>query len=55
MGMLVFIFVARVITTSLASLPARAGGIFCPDAGAGTVLGTAFGMVAVEVVSAISP
>ncbi len=48
MGMLVFIFVARVITTLLWLLFRRAGRNSCPDAGAGTVLGTAFGMVAVQ-------
>ncbi len=47
-GMLVFIFVARVITTLLCFSSGAAAGI-CPDAGAGVLCsGTAFGTVAVE-------
>ncbi len=55
MGMLVFIFVAGVITTLLCFSSGAPGGIFAPMLALGTVLGTAFGMVAVEAVSAISP
>ena len=47
-GLLLFIFIARVITTLLCFSSGAPGGIFAPMLALGTVLGTAFGMVAVE-------
>ena len=43
-GMLLFIFVARVITTLLCFSSGAPGGIFAPMLALGTLLGTAFGM-----------
>ncbi|XPE67369.1 chloride channel protein [Shigella flexneri] len=45
-GLLLFIFVARVITTLLCFSSGAPGGIFAPMLALGTVLGTAFGMAA---------
>ncbi|WP_145594497.1 H(+)/Cl(-) exchange transporter ClcA [Yersinia aleksiciae] len=43
-GMLIFIFVARVITTLLCFGSGAPGGIFAPMLALGTILGTAFGL-----------
>ena len=43
-GMLLFIFIARVITTLLCFSSGAPGGIFAPMLALGTLLGTAFGM-----------
>lgn len=43
-GMLVFIFIARVVTTVLCFSSGAPGGIFAPMLALGTLLGTAFGM-----------
>lgn len=43
-GMLLFIFIARVITTLLCFASGAPGGIFAPMLALGTLLGTAFGM-----------
>ena len=43
-GMLLFIFVARVITTLLCFGSGAPGGIFAPMLALGTILGTAFGL-----------
>ncbi|MEA9390114.1 H(+)/Cl(-) exchange transporter ClcA [Acerihabitans sp. TG2] len=45
LGMLIFIFVARMVTTLLCFGSGAPGGIFAPMLALGTVLGTAFGMV----------
>ncbi|NDJ58854.1 H(+)/Cl(-) exchange transporter ClcA [Enterobacteriaceae bacterium 4M9] len=44
LGMLVFIFIARVVTTVLCFASGAPGGIFAPMLALGTLLGTAFGM-----------
>ncbi|KSU45899.1 H(+)/Cl(-) exchange transporter ClcA [Salmonella enterica subsp. enterica serovar Veneziana] len=44
-GLLLFIFITRVVTTLLC-FSSRAGGIFAPMLALGTLLGTAFGMAA---------
>lgn len=44
LGMLVFIFVARVVTTVLCFASGAPGGIFAPMLALGTLLGTAFGL-----------
>lgn len=44
-GLLLFIFIARVVTTLLC-FSSGAPGAFRPDAGAGNAAGTAFGMAA---------
>ncbi|MCE9871003.1 H(+)/Cl(-) exchange transporter ClcA [Hafnia alvei] len=44
MGMLLFIFIARVVTTLLCFGSGAPGGIFAPMLALGTLLGTAFGM-----------
>lgn len=46
-GMLLFIFIARVITTVLCFSSGAPGGIFAPMLALGTLLGTAFGMACV--------
>ncbi|OWF76219.1 ClC family H(+)/Cl(-) exchange transporter, partial [Yersinia rohdei] len=43
-GMLLFIFIARVITTLLCFGSGAPGGIFAPMLALGTILGTAFGL-----------
>ncbi|WP_145577595.1 H(+)/Cl(-) exchange transporter ClcA [Yersinia mollaretii] len=43
-GMLIFIFIARVITTLLCFGSGAPGGIFAPMLALGTILGTAFGL-----------
>ena len=43
-GLLLFIFIARVITTLLCFSSGAPGGIFAPMLALGTLLGTAFGM-----------
>ena len=45
-GLLLFIFIARVITTLLCFSSGAPGGIFAPMLALGTLLGTAFGMAA---------
>ncbi|AGH74797.1 H(+)/Cl(-) exchange transporter ClcA [Edwardsiella piscicida] len=45
-GMLLFIFIARVVTTLLCFGSGAPGGIFAPMLALGTLLGTAFGMAA---------
>ena len=45
-GLLLFIFIARVITTLLCVSSGAPGGIFAPMLALGTLLGTAFGMAA---------
>ncbi|HHT0550333.1 TPA: H(+)/Cl(-) exchange transporter ClcA [Klebsiella michiganensis] len=45
-GLLLFIFIARVITTQLCFSSGAPGGIFAPMLALGTLLGTAFGMAA---------
>ena len=45
-GLLLFIFIARVITTLLCFSSGAPGGIFAPMLARGTLLGTAFGMAA---------
>lgn len=45
-GILLFIFIARVITTLLCFSSGAPGGIFAPMLALGTLLGTAFGMAA---------
>ncbi|BDH47055.1 H(+)/Cl(-) exchange transporter ClcA [Salmonella enterica subsp. enterica serovar Choleraesuis] len=44
-GMLLFIFIARVVTTILCFSSGAPGGIFAPMLALGTLLGTAFGML----------
>ncbi len=44
LGVLVFIFIARVVTTVLCFASGAPGGIFAPMLALGTLLGTAFGM-----------
>lgn len=46
-GMLLFIFIARVLTTLLCFSSGAPGGIFAPMLALGTVLGTVFGMVCI--------
>lgn len=46
-GLLLFIFIARVITTLLCFSSGAPGGIFAPMLALGTLLGTAFGMAAI--------
>lgn len=48
-GLLLFIFVARVLTTLLCFSSGAPGGIFAPMLALGTLLGTAFGMAAMTV------
>jgi len=48
-GMLLFIFIARVITTLLCFSSGAPGGIFAPMLALGTLLGTAFGMACAEI------
>lgn len=48
-GLLLFIFVARVLTTLLCFSSGAPGGIFAPMLALGTLLGTAFGMAAMNV------
>jgi CIC family chloride channel protein len=45
-GLLLFIFIARVITTLICFSSGAPGGIFAPMLALGTLLGTAFGMAA---------
>ncbi len=45
-GLLLFIFIARVVTTLLCFSSGAPGGIFAPMLALGTLLGTAFGMAA---------
>jgi Chloride channel protein EriC len=47
-GLLLFIFVARVLTTLLCFSSGAPGGIFAPMLALGTMLGTAFGMAAMN-------
>ena len=46
MGLLLFMFISRVITTVLCFSSGAPGGIFAPMLALGTLLGTAFGMAA---------
>lgn len=46
LGMLLFIFIARIITTLLCFASGAPGGIFAPMLALGTLLGTAFGVAA---------
>ena len=48
-GLLLFIFIARVLTTLLCFSSGAPGGIFAPMLALGTLLGTAFGMAAMNV------
>lgn len=45
-GLLLFMFISRVITTVLCFSSGAPGGIFAPMLALGTLLGTAFGMAA---------
>ena len=51
-GLLLFIFIARVITTLLCFSSGAPGGIFAPMLALGTLLGTAFGMAATPLFTA---
>ena len=46
-GLLLFIFIARVVTTLICFSSGAPGGIFAPMLALGTLLGTAFGMAAI--------
>ncbi|MEO3989965.1 H(+)/Cl(-) exchange transporter ClcA [Pseudocitrobacter cyperus] len=48
-GLLLFIFIARVLTTLLCFSSGAPGGIFAPMLALGTLLGTAFGMAAMNI------
>ncbi|WP_034949426.1 H(+)/Cl(-) exchange transporter ClcA, partial [Erwinia oleae] len=53
-GMLLFIFIARTVTTLLCFSSGAPGGIFAPMLALGTLLGTAFGMASVALFPAYS-
>ncbi|KJT61606.1 chloride channel protein [Salmonella enterica subsp. enterica serovar Heidelberg str. RI-11-014588] len=54
-GLLLFIFIARVVTTLLCFSSGAPGGIFAPMLALGTLLGTAFGMAAAVLFPSVSP
>ena len=53
-GMLLFIFIARVITTLLCFGSGAPGGIFAPMLALGTLLGTAFGMASATLLPSLT-
>jgi len=53
-GMLLFIFIARVITTLLCFGSGAPGGIFAPMLALGTLLGTAFGMASAALLPSLT-
>lgn len=53
-GMLLFIFIARVITTLLCFSSGAPGGIFAPMLALGTLLGTAFGMASATLLPSLT-